>query len=323
MMRQPALSLLLALSFANAHAQSFKLDERLPDYVRATLAAEPQKIRSAGSTTLAPLLNRWSEDFRRIHATVQIDISGGGSGAGFAALLEGSADLAAMSRPANAKEIDAFTKKFGSAPTQIVVGVDAISVYVNKNNPLRRISLSQLDALYGAQPKRGGKPVRTWGDLGIGGPLAEKNVVLRGPATTHGMYALFRDEVLQGGEYRFEMISEIVPSIIVQNIGADETSIGFASHFYASQRTRMLPVSQTDDSPAIAPSQQTAVDGSYPLARQLFVYLDRNAKAPAQAAAIAFLRFACSRQGQAGSLSEGSFPLDAASAQKDCIERLQ
>lgn len=322
-MRQSALLLSLALLLVQAQAQSIKLDERLPDYVRAALPAEPQKIRSTGSTTLAPLLNRWSEDFRRIHPMVQIDISGGGSGAGFAALLEGSSDLAAMSRPANAKEVEAFTKKFGTAPAQIVVGVDAIAVYVNKNNPLQRISLTQLDALYSAQPRRGGKPVRLWSELGVAGPLAEKNITLRGPATTHGMYALFRDEVLQGSEYRFEMNSEIVPSTIIQNIGADETSIGFASHYYASQRTRMLPVSQTDDSPAVAPSQQTAVDGSYPLARQLFIYLNRNAKTPAEPAVTAFLRFACSRQGQAGALSEGSFPLDAASAQKDCIERLK
>jgi phosphate transport system substrate-binding protein len=304
-------------------AQARQVDDKLPDYTRENFAAEPQRIRAVGSTTLTPLLNRWSEDFRRIYSQVQIEVSSGGSSAGFAALLDGKADLAAMSRPANAREVEAFTKKWGYAPIQVAVGLDAIAIFVHKDNPVKSISIKQLDALFSATPKRGGSLIKTWGELGATGEWADKAIMLRGPARTHGMYALFREAVLEGSEYRLEMNSEIVPSIIVQNIGADERSIGFASHYFETQRTRMLSVSEADEKAAVAPTQANSLNGTYPLARQLFFYLNRNPKQALPAALSGFLRFACSKQGQAGAAEEGNFAMDAAMAEKDCLSRLR
>jgi phosphate transport system substrate-binding protein len=306
-----------------ASAEVIRADDNLPDYKRETLPAQAQVIRATGSTTLSPLLHRWGEDFRRIYPQVQINVAGGGSSAGFTALLEGAADLAAMSRPANARELEIFTKKFGYPPAQIAVGIDAIAIYVHKDNPVKSISMKQLDALFSADSKRGGAAIRTWGELGATGEWVDKTITLRGPARTHGMYALFREAVLEGSEYRLELNSEIVPSIIVQNIGADERSIGFASHYFETQRTRMLAVSTNDTAAPVAPTQASSLNGTYPLARQLFIYLNLKPNQALPAAVAAYLRFTCSKQGQAGAVDEGSYAMDAAMAAKDCLSRLR
>ena len=318
-----ALVITSALVSARAETEVLQLDERLPDYQRSDIPADGKRVRSAGSSTLTPLVHRWSEEFRKIYPTVQFDIAGGGTAAGFAALLQGSADLAAMSRPASAREIEAFSKTFGYPPAQIVIGTDAVAIYVNKNNPLQRISLTQLDALFSASPKRGGAQIKTWGELGVTGALADKPVRLRGPSRSHGLYALFRDDVLQGVDYRLEMQSEIVPSVIVQNVGIDPAAIGFASRYYASQRTRMLSVSETPDSPAAAPTQANSLNGSYPLARQLFFYVNRKPQTAVPTAIASFVRFVCSKQGQAAALQEGSLTIDAGTAERGCLERIR
>ncbi len=298
------------------------MDAALLDYVPAALPAPLTPVRTAGSSTITPLLNRWSESIRRIHPGLEVQVAGGGTGAGFAALLAGSADLAAMSRPATEPELAAFAKKFGAPPTAVVVGVDAIAIYVHKNNPLPRLSMKQIDALFGAEHRRGGAPVRAWSDLGVAGALAGQAVAMRGPARTHGLYGLFRDEVLQGGPYRLEMTSEIVASNIVQSVGADEAGVGFASRYFQSKRTRMVPVSETDDGPAVLPTQATSLDDSYPLARKLFIYVNRTGKNVLSPSSTALLRYICSRQGQQDAMGEGNYPLDAATVQKECTGRL-
>jgi phosphate transport system substrate-binding protein len=224
-----------------------RIDGRLADYRRVDKLEG--KIRSIGSSTLSNLLNRWAEAFKLLYPTIEVDITGGGSGMAIAALLENRTELAPMSRPMTAKELADFQGKFGYPPTRITVGLDAIAVYVNKHNPLEAMTLRQLDSVFSASHKRGGESIKTWGQLGLNGDWAEAEIAPKGPAKTHGMYALFREMVMDNGEFRYDLKSEPVSTSIVQNVGAEKSAIGFASYFYSSRRTRPLAISATDSGP--------------------------------------------------------------------------
>jgi phosphate transport system substrate-binding protein len=307
--------------FAKSIGQErLQVDAALSDYRR--VEGVSGKLTSVGSSALTQLLNRWGDNLKRLYPAIELDVTGGGSGSAPSALTEGTADLAPMSRPMNANERATFRSKMGYEPTQVTVGVDALAIYVNKNNPLKKISLRQLDAIYSVSRKRGGEAITHWRQLGLTGEWAAQPIQVFGPQSTQGMFALFRADVLQGGEYRYDMRSEPVPSAIVQGVGADAAAIGFASHVYASARARPLAVSLEPDGPAIEPTQATATTGEYPLARNLYIYINRKPGAALSPALTEFVKFVCSKQGQMTAIELGNYPLSAALAQKECISAL-
>ena len=207
------------------------VDARLADYRR--IDKLEGKIRSIGSSTLSNLMNRWVEAFKLLYPNVEVDVTGGGSSMALAALLENRTDLAPMSRPMNAKEMNDFQAKFGYPPTRITVALDAIAIYVNKTNPLEALTLTQLDSVFSASHKRGGDSIKTWGQLGLRGEWADLDIQPKGPAKTHGMYTVFKEMVMENGEYRYDLKSEPVSTSIVQNVGAEKSAIGFASYFFS------------------------------------------------------------------------------------------
>jgi phosphate transport system substrate-binding protein len=301
--------------------ERIRIDPNLPDYRRVESVSG--KIISVGSSALTQLLNRWGDDLKRLYPAMEFEVAGGGSGSAPPALLEAKADIAPMSRPMNATERAAFHTKFSYDPTQITVGVDALAIYVNKNNPLKQISLRELDALYSVSRKRGGDAITTWGQLGLTGEWAAQPIHVFGPQNTQGMHALFRSDVLQGGEYRYDMRAEPVASAIVQGVGADDAAIGFASHVFASARARPLAVSVEPGGAAIEPTQTTASSAQYPLARNLYIYINRKPGATLAPALSAFITFICSKQGQSTAIELGNYPLTAALSEKECLSALK
>jgi phosphate transport system substrate-binding protein len=296
------------------------VDARLADYRRVDKL--DGKIRSVGSSTLSNLINRWSEAFKLLYPTVEVDITGGGSSIAVAALLENRADLAPMSRPMNAKELSDFQAKFGYPPTRITVALDAIAIYVNKSNPLEALTLTQLDSVFSASHKRGGESIKTWGQLGLSGEWADLDIQAKGPAKTHGMYTIFKEMVMGNGEYRYDLKSEPVSTSIVQNVGAEKSAIGFASYFFSSRRTRPLALSATNAGPYFLPTQQNCLAGKYPLARFLYVYVNKKPGSTLNATTGHFLGFICSKQGQETSAKEGNYPLNADVSVKECFGNL-
>jgi phosphate transport system substrate-binding protein len=309
-------SVLAQTNVANARA-AVELDTALPDYRRSIEVSG--KLRSVGSSALTQLLNRWAEDFKRLHPAFELEVVGGGSGSGPPALTDGLADLAPMSRPMSAAERSAFRAKYGYDPTQITVGLDALAIYVNKNNPIQKISLRELDALYSITRKRGGREFTTWGELGATGDWASKPIRVFGPQSSQGMYGVFRAEILDGGEYRYDMRTEPVASAIVQGVGADDYAIGFASQSLASARTKALAVSELPDGAATLPTHATALKETYPLARRLFVYVNRKPGAPLPPLVQEFVTFVCSKQAQKITIELDGYPLNAAIAEKQCM----
>ncbi len=301
-------------------AAPITVDARLADFRRVDKL--DGKIRSIGSSTLSNLMNRWAEAFKLLYPNVEVDITGGGSGMALAALLENRADLAPMSRPMNAKEMNDFQAKFGYPPTRITVALDAIAIYVNKTNPLEALTLTQLDSVFSASHKRGGESIKTWGQLGLSGEWANLEIQPKGPAITHGMYSVFKEMVMENGDFRFDLKSEPVSTSIVQNVGAEKSAIGFASYFFSSRRTRPLALSTTNSGPYFLPTQQNCLAGKYPLARFLYVYVNKKPGATLNAATGQFLGFICSKQGQETSAKEGNYPLNADVSVKECFGNL-
>lgn len=310
------------LTAVTAVQPRFQLDPALPEYRRVESVSG--KLASVGSSALTQLINRWGEDLKRLHPALDIEVTGGGSGSAPTALTSGNADLAPMSRPMNAAEKKSFQDKFGYAPTQITVSVDALAIYVNKNNPLKRISLRELDALYSLTLKRGGAAeIKTWGQLGLSGEWAQKTIRVFGPNSSQGMYGVFRADVLQGGEYRYDLRTEPVASAIVQGVGADDEAIGFASHVLMSHRAKPLALSDLPDGAAIELTQDTATSNQYPLARRLYIYVNRKPGTALSPALHELVRYVCSKQGQNVAIELGSFPLSAALSEKECLSALK
>jgi phosphate transport system substrate-binding protein len=297
-------------------ANGYEIDPGLPQYLPGRNMAGV--IKSAGSSTLTTLLNRWSEEFRRIHPRVDLDITGGGSSAAMRPLLAGTSDLAPMSRELDDREVATFKQQWGYEPLRLTVALDAVAVYVNKNNPLRSIDLPQLDALYSISPKRGGKTPVTWGELGVSGALANQEISLHGPRRSHGIYSVFRTMVMQEAGYRVEMKSEPVSSAIVQAPGSDETAIAFASRFFSTLRTRQLAIAEAPGKPAVMPTAATIANGTYPLARKLYLYVNKPPGKDLPAHVSEFLRYLCSRQGQEVLARDGGIALTRELSEVEC-----
>ncbi len=298
-----------------------KADPRTPEYRKIDRLAG--KIRSVGSSTLSNLLNRWATDFKLIYPEVEIEVSGGGSGTALPALIEGRAELAPMSRALKKDEIAKFQAKFGYEPTQFIVGLDALAVYVNKNNPLKQMTLKQLDAIYSITRKRGGQQIRYWGQLGLEGDWREREIVLKGPSPAMGMHSVFREMALEGGDFRYDLRGEPVATSIVQGVGATDAAIGFASYFYGSKRARALAIAANDSGPFYEPTHANCVSGAYPMSRFLYVYANKPPGKALNALAAHFLAFACSKQGQETAARDGNYPLTADILYKECLSKLK
>jgi phosphate transport system substrate-binding protein len=297
------------------------VDASIPEYVRATGVSGT--IRSTGSSVLSNLLFRWSTEFKSIYPGTEVEIVGGGSESAPIALVAGTSELAPMSRPMNAREIEAFKTRFGYEPTRITVALDAIAVYVHKDNPIRALTFKQLDQIFSTTQKRGGTSARVWGDVGATGAWAAREIELKGPNRTQGIYSVFRDAVLQGGEFRFEMRAEPVASSIVQGVGASPEAIGFASYFYASARARPLAIATDDAATALPPTQEHVLSGRYPLTRKLYVYVNKKPDTPLATGPLELLRYICSRSGQDVVARDGNYPLSAILIREECAGTLR
>lgn len=269
----------------------------------ASLAASD--ITVVGSSTVGDVLARVAQAWRAQGNSAIISITGSGSNSALPALAEGKATFATVSRPLTQPEIDAYTAVHGPLVT-VVIGYDALAVFVHRDNPIKSITLAQLDAAFGAERRRGLPAIRRWGDLLLPEPWTERPLELIGSGPHGGAHALMRDLVLKGGAFTSHMVQEPVTSSIVQGVGTNPAAIGCASAGLLSKRTRIVPVGETSDQ-GLLPTAATCGNGTYPLARPLIMCL--NPKVPMSAEAKAFLLFVVSPDGQEVIANTGFFPL--------------
>ena len=219
----------LALGAAAASAQ-VEVDSALPQYERTSGVSG--NINSIGSDTLNNLLTLWAESFRAIYPNVNIQIEGKGSSTAPPALIEGTAQLGPMSREMKSSELDKFEQEFGYKPTPVRVAIDALAVFVHKDNPIEGLTLEQVDSIFSSTYKRGGTDIGVWGDTGLDAGWAARPVSLYGRNSASGTYGFFKSVALKKGDYKNTVKEQPGSSSVVQGVASDLGGVGYSGIGY-------------------------------------------------------------------------------------------
>jgi phosphate transport system substrate-binding protein len=282
----------------------------IPEY--RPVAGVVGNLTAVGSDTLSALVTRWASQLHRYHPGVRVQLQAAGSSTAPPALVAGTTRIGLMSRPMREQERMEFEHKYGYPPLGIPVALDAMGIVVHRDNPLEKISLHQLDAIFSATHSCGSKAFLEWGDLGLTGRWAARQISLYGRSATSGTYGAFRRIALCGGDFRLDVSEQPGWASIIQAVGATPSGIGYASFSTASPMVKQLPVSTDEYPSAVSPSRASIRDGRYPLTRALYIYVNRVPGKPLPTLEQAFLSLIMSRQGQQSILREGYVPLPEA-----------
>ena len=300
-------AMLCVVSTAVAASESM-MDPNWKDYVR--VSGISGNLNSIGSDTLNNLMTLWAEGFRKQYPNVKIQIEGKGSSTAPPALIEGTAQLGPMSRKMKAKEIDKFEAKFGYKPMAFSVAVDALAVYVHKDNPIKGLSMAEVDAIFSKTRRRGHKvDIDTWGKVGLTGPWKNMRVSLYGRNSASGTYGFFKKIVLKKGDYKDQVKEQPGSASVVQGITHDRGGIGYSGIGYRTSGVRVVPLSPKAGKPFFEPTFANVSSGKYPLARFLYVYVNKAPGKPLPRLVREFLKYIYSKQGQMVVIKDGYFPL--------------
>ncbi len=268
-------------------------------------------LNSIGSDTLNNLMTLWAEGFRAIYPNVNIQIEGKGSSTAPPALIEGTAQLAPMSRAMKGSEIDAFEKKYGYKPLEIKVSIDALAVYVHKDNPLKSLNLQQVDSIFSSTNRLGGTPITTWGQVGLTGEFANRAISLFGRNSASGTYGFFKDVALGKGDYSTRVKEQPGSSAVVQGVASDIYAMGYSGIGYKTSGVKVLDLALKPGDTAYEANPENCLSGDYPLARFLFIYVNKDPNKPMDKLTKEFLKFVLAKQGQEVVVKDGYFPMPA------------
>ena len=299
---------------ANAVAS---VDPALPTYEKTSGVSG--NLSSVGSDSLANLMTLWAEDFKRAYPNVNIQIQAAGSSTAPPALTEGTANLGPMSRPMKDNEIQAFEEKYGYKPTAVPVAIDALAVFVHKDNPIKSLDIEQVDAIFSSTRLCGGeKDIKTWGDLGLTGEWAAKPIQLFGRNSVSGTYGCFKEEALCKGDYKANVNEQPGSASVVQSISSTLNSIGYSGIGYKTSSVRAVPLSKGGE--AFEASEENALAGKFPLARFFYVYVNKAPNKPLAPLEAEFVKMVLSKQGQEVVVKDGYIPVPAKVAEKTLKE---
>jgi len=293
-----------------------QLDPGLQPY--KTVSGVSGNISSVGSDTLNNLMTHWAESFGRFYPNAKVQIEGKGSSTAPPALIAGTAQLGPMSREMKGTEIDQFEKKFGYKPLAIRTSVDALAVFVNKDNPIKCLSMSQVDAIFSKSRRAGHKEdVMTWGQLGLTGEWAQKPTSLYGRNSASGTYGFFKEHVMKNGDYKDTVKEQPGSAAVVQGVTVDRFAAGYSGIGYATAGVRAVPLSEKDGGKCVEATADNAYSGAYPMARFLFVYINKAPGKPLDPLTREFVKVILSREGQQGVIKDGYFPIPATIAKEE------
>jgi phosphate transport system substrate-binding protein len=299
--------LILAVALAGIlPAATVELDPKLPEYT--AVSGVTGNLNSIGSDTLNNLMTLWAEKFGEVYPNVNVQIEGKGSSTAPPALIEGTAQLGPMSREMSQKEIDAFEKKFGYKPTGIKVAIDALAVFVHKDNPVKGLTMQQVDGIFSSTRKRGGADLKDWG--AIVSEWQGKPISLYGRNSASGTYGFFKEHTLAKGDFKPTVKEQPGSSAVVQGVASDLGGIGYSGIGYVTSGVRALPLGEKADA-LVEPTYENCLSGTYPLGRFLYVYVNKKPGTELPTLVKEFVRFIESKQGQEVVLKDGYFPLTA------------
>lgn len=305
-----ALGLVVSTSFA----EPIKVDANLTDYVKVQGVAG--NLNSVGSDTLNNLMTFWAESFRKEYPNVNIQIEGKGSSTAPPALIEGTAQLGPMSRKMKGQEVEAFEAKYGFKPTVIGVALDSLAVYVNRDNPIEKLDLVDVDAIFSKNRKGGAAAdVTTWGQVGLTGAFANKPVSLYGRNSASGTYGYFKKHALFKGDFKDTVKEQPGSASVVLGVTEDLNGIGYSGIGYKTSGVKAIALSKKGGE-AYEPTYENVLEGNYPLGRLLYVYVAKEPNKPLPKLVKEFLKFVLSKAGQEIVVKDGYLPLTAEVAAK-------
>ena len=273
------------------------VDAGLPAYQKASGIAG--NLSSVGSDTLANLMTLWAEEFNREYPNVNVQIQAAGSSTAPPALTEGTSNLGPMSREMKDDELEAFEDKYGYKPTAVPVAIDALAVMVNKDNPVKGLSIAQVDAIFSSTLKCGHPTdIETWGDAGVAA-WGTKSIQLYGRNSVSGTYGYFKEN-----------------ASVVQSVTSSKNGIGYSGMGYTTSGIRMVPLAKKEGQPFVEATPENALNGTYPLTRYLYVYVNKKPNQPLAPLENEFIKMVLSKSGQQVVIKDGYIPLPAKIVEK-------
>ncbi len=257
-------------------------------------SARAGTISAKGSDTMVILAQKWAEVYMGAHPGQKIQVTGGGSGTGFAALQNQTTDLCNASRKIRAKEIEACIKAFGKRPTEYKAALDGLSVYVNEQNPVKQLTIEQLERIFTGR-------IRNWKEVG-GNDLP---ITIHSRENSSGTYEFFKENVLKGKDFAAGAQTMPGTAAVLQAVASDPKAIGYGGAAYGAG-AKHLAIKKDDSSPAIEPGEETVVKGTYPIWRHLYIYVN---PALDKGDVAAYLNWIRSDDGQKVVKEVGYFPL--------------
>jgi phosphate transport system substrate-binding protein len=299
---------LVVLMAASAHASQVQVDTAIPAYQR--VSGISGNLNSVGSDTMNNLMTFWAEAFVKMYPNVKAQVEGKGSSTAPPALIAGTAQFGPMSRAMRATEIDQFESKYGYKPTELRTAYDALAVYVNKDNPLEKLVLAQVDAIFSKTRRRNYKEnVNTWGQLGLTGDWTSRPISLYGRNSASGTYGFFKEHTLGNGDYKDTVKEQPGSASVVQGVTEDRYGIGYSGIGYRTSGVKAVALAEKEGGGFSTGSYEDVKSGKYPLARFLYVYVNKAPGKSLDPFVKEFLKLVYSKEGQGVVVKDGYLPL--------------
>jgi len=302
--------IVLGFSIQGFKAQVVQVDAKIPQYKK--VMGISGNANSIGSDSMNNLMTLWLEEFKKLYPLVNIQIEGKGSSTAPPALVEGTAQFGPMSRSMKAKEIDGFEAKYGFKPTAIRTSLDALAVFVHKDNPLNCLSLDEADAIFSKTRKRNAPAdITVWNKLGLEGEWMNKPISIFGRNSASGTYGFFKDHVLDKGDFKDTVKEQPGSASVVQGITEDKYAIGYSGIGYKTSGVKALSLSDKKGDMCYEGSYENVISNKYPLSRYLYIYIVKHPTKPLDPLVKEFLKFVLSNEGQQIVIKDGYLPLPA------------
>ncbi|MEA2626492.1 MAG: phosphate transport system substrate-binding protein [Candidatus Binatota bacterium] len=292
-----------------------EVDPSIPPY--SQVSGVSGSLSSVGSDTLNNLMTFWAEKFGKFYPNVKVQVEGKGSSTAPPALISGTAQLGPMSRAMKNTEVDEFERKYGYQPTQVKAAVDALAVFVNKDNPIKCLSLEEVDAMFSKSRRRGHPEVETWGDLGLAGDWKDRPISLYGRNSASGTYGFFKEHTLQNGDYKDSVKEQPGSASVVQGVTVDRYGAGYSGVGYVTPGVRAVQLATKKGGECEEASAANAYSGKYPLARFLYIYVNKPSSEAIDPLVGEFLKLVLSKEGQEAVVKDGYYPLPASIDQEE------
>lgn len=313
--------LIIIISLMTSLGMMVTASAALPEYQK--VEGVSGSLSSVGSDTLANMMALWTETFKRFYPNVTIQVQAAGSSTAPPALTEGTSNLGPMSRKMKDGEVEAFEKKYGYPPMYIRVAVDALAVYVHKDNPLETLSLPQVDAIFSANRKCGyEKDITLWGDVDLMGDWASRKLQLFGRNSVSGTYGYFKEHALCKGDFKNNVNEQPGSASVVQSISTSLNGIGYSGMGYKTSGVKTLALSAKEGGESVIANEENALSGKYPLSRFLYIYVNKAPNKPLSPLENEFLKMVLSDEGQKVVVKDGYLPLPEAVVKAE-FEKLQ